>query len=192
MAAQTAVETVQTTSTTLTQAIITNKAQYQKDPAKFYALLNSTLGPVVDVEGMSRSVMTVRYYGRATPEQIKRFQDQFKQGLVQFYGNALLQYNNQEIRVLPNSNNSKNTKRTNVKMEVKSSDGVIYPVSYTMVLKNGSWKMRNVIINGINVGKLFREQFAQSMKKNNNNIDKVIDTWVDTIAKARSSFKGKA
>ena len=55
-----------------------------------------------------------------------------------------------------------------------------------MVEQNGQWRMRNVIINGINVGKLFRDQFAQSMRDNRDDLDKVIDTWIDTVAKARA------
>ena len=45
--------------------------------------------------------------------------------------------------------------------------------------------MRNVVINGINVGKLFRDQFAQAMQDNRNDLDKVIDNWTETVAKAR-------
>ena len=64
---------------------------------------------------------------------------------------------------------------------------MVYPLSYTMVSMDGVWKLRNVVINGINVGKLFRDQFAQSMQNNRNDLDKVIDTWADTVAKAREA-----
>lgn len=56
-----------------------------------------------------------------------------------------------------------------------------------MVNINGSWRVRNVIINGINIGKLFRDQFAQSMQANGNNLDKVIDSWANTVARAKNS-----
>jgi phospholipid transport system substrate-binding protein len=42
-----------------------------------------------------------------------------------------------------------------------------------------------VVINGINIGKLFRDQFAQAMQENQNDLDKVINNWTDTVAKAR-------
>ena len=70
-------------------------------------------------------------------------------------------------------------------MEIKDGKGVVYPLSYTMVSLDGTWKMRNVVINGINVGKLFRDQFAQAMQDNRNDLDKVIDNWTETVAKAR-------
>ena len=184
LAAPAAHEVVQQTTTTLLADLKANKEQYRTDPGAFYNALNSILGPVVDVDGMSRGVMTVRYSRQASPEQMQRFQENFKRSLMQFYGNALLEYNNQDIRVLPVSG-QQDPERTSVNMEIKDGKGVVYPLSYTMVSLDGTWKMRNVIINGINVGKLFRDQFAQAMQDNRNDLDKVIDNWTETVAKAR-------
>ncbi len=183
-AAPAAHEVVQQTTSTLLADLKTNKEQYRTDPGAFYDALNSILGPVVDVDGISRGVMTVRYSRQASPEQMQRFQENFKRSLMQFYGNALLEYNNQDIRVLPVSG-QQDPQRTSVNMEIKDGNGTIYPLSYTMVSQDGTWKMRNVVINGINVGKLFRDQFSQSMQNNRNDLDKVIDSWTETVAKAR-------
>jgi len=184
LAAPAAHEVVQQTTTTLLADLKANKEQYRNDPGAFYNALNSILGPVVDVDGISRGVMTVRYSRQASPEQMQRFQENFKRSLMQFYGNALLEYNNQDIRVLPVSG-QQDPERTSVNMEIKDGKGVVYPLSYTMVSLDGTWKMRNVVINGINVGKLFRDQFAQAMQDNRNDLDKVIDNWTETVAKAR-------
>jgi len=184
LAAPAAHEVVQQTTTTLLADLKANKEQYRTDPGAFYNALNSILGPVVDVDGISRGVMTVRYSRQASPEQMQRFQENFKRSLMQFYGNALLEYNNQDIRVLPVSG-QQDPERTSVNMEIKDGKGVVYPLSYTMVNQGGTWKMRNVVINGINVGKLFRDQFAQAMQDNRNDLDKVIDNWTETVAKAR-------
>ncbi|MES2820665.1 MAG: ABC transporter substrate-binding protein [Pseudomonadota bacterium] len=186
-AAPTAHEVVQDTTSRLLADLKTNKERYRSDPAAFYDALNEILGSVVDADGISRSIMTVKYLGRATPEQITRFQDNFKRSLMQFYGNALLEYNNQDIRVLPGR--QQDPERATVEMEIKDGKGTLYPLSYTMVKKGDAWMMRNVIINGINVGKLFRDQFAQSMQDNGEDLDKVIDTWSDTVARAKQQTK---
>ncbi|MGG5871603.1 MlaC/ttg2D family ABC transporter substrate-binding protein [Pseudomonas peli] len=184
LAAPAAHEVVQQTTTTLLADLKANKEQYRTDPGAFYNALNNILGPVVDADGMSRGVMTVRYSRQASPEQMQRFQENFKRSLMQFYGNALLEYNNQDIRVLPVAG-QQDPERTAVNMEIRDGKGTVYPLSYTMVSLDGTWKMRNVIINGINVGKLFRDQFAQAMQDNRNDLDKVIDNWTETVAKAR-------
>ena len=185
-AALTAHQVIQKTTDELLADLKANKEQYRSDPAAFYDSLNEILGPVVDADGISRSIMTVKYSRNATPEQMKRFQENFKRSLMQFYGNALLEYNNQDIRVLPASGRAEG-ERTSVGMEIRDGKGVVYPLSYTMVSIDGGWKLRNVVINGINVGKLFRDQFAQSMQTNRNDLDKVIDTWADTVARARQA-----
>lgn len=190
IAAPAAHEVVQQTTEVLLADLKANKERYRGDPSAFYQALNDILGPVVDVEGISRGIMTVRYSRQATPEQMQRFQESFKRSLMQFYGNALLEYNNQDIRVLPASG-AQDPKRATVNMEITDGKGVVYPLSYTMVNEDGTWKMRNVIINGINVGKLFRDQFAQSMQNHNNDLDKVIATWADTVARARQ-VKGES
>jgi phospholipid transport system substrate-binding protein len=189
-AAPTAQQVVQQTVDQLLGDLKANKAAYKADPKTFYAALDRTLGPVVDADGISRSIMTVKYSRGATSEQMQRFQDNFKLSLMQFYGNALLEYDNQEIRVLPAK--IEDAERASVGMEFKDNKGTVYPVSYTMVNLNGQWKLRNLIINGINIGKLFRDQFADTMQRNGNNLDKAIDGWADIVAKAKSTANQQA
>ena len=188
-AAPTAHDVVKSTTDELIGDLKANKAGYQQNPQYFYDTLERILGPVVDSAGISRSIMTVKYSRRASDEQLKRFEDNFKRSLMQFYGNALLEYDNQSIRVLPAK--AEGADRASVGMEVRDSKGTVYPVSYTMVQLDGHWKLRNVIINGINVGKLFRDQFADSMQRNGNDLDRTIDGWAEVVAKAKDSAEGQ-
>ena len=190
VAAPSAHDLVQDTTTRLLADLAANKAKYKQDPNEFYNALNSIVGPVVDADGISRSIMTVKYSRKASPEQMQRFQENFKRSLMQFYGNALLEYNNQGITVSPAKDESGN--RTSVDMQVKGSSGSIYPVSYTLEKINGEWKVRNVIINGINIGKLFRDQFQDSMQRNGNDLDKVINNWAGEVAKAKETTEQAA
>ena len=182
-AAGSAHELVQDTTNKMLADLTANKEQYKQDPTKFYDALNTIVGPVVDAEGISRSIMTVKYSRKATPAQMQTFQENFKKGLFQFYGNALLEYNNQGITVDPAKDESGD--RTSVGMTVKGSNGAIYPVQYTLEKVSGEWKLRNVIINGINIGKLFRDQFADAMQRNGNDLDKTINGWAGEVAKAK-------
>jgi len=182
-AAGSAHELVQDTTSKMLADLTANKELYKQDPTKFYDSLNTIVGPVVDAEGISRSIMTVKYSRKATPAQMQTFQENFKKGLFQFYGNALLEYNNQGITVDPAKDESGD--RTSIGMTVKGSNGAIYPVQYTLEKVSGEWKLRNVIINGINIGKLFRDQFADAMQRNGNDLDKTINGWAGEVAKAK-------
>jgi len=189
VAAPSAHDLVQDTTNRMLADLAANKEKYKKDPQDFYAALNTIVGQVVDAEGISKSIMTVKYSRKATPAQMKTFEENFKRGLFQFYGNALLEYNNQGITVEPAKDESGD--RTSVGMTVKGSSGSIYPVSYTLEKINGEWKLRNVIINGINIGKLFRDQFADAMQRNGNDLDKTINSWAGEVAKAKEATDKK-
>ncbi|MGH8433445.1 MAG: MlaC/ttg2D family ABC transporter substrate-binding protein [Pseudomonas sp.] len=191
LAAPSAQDLVQQTTDELLNDLKANKEQYRSNPSAFYDALNRIIGPVVDADGISRSIMTVKYSRGATPEQLQRFQDNFKRSLMQFYGNALLEYNNQDIRVLPASGKQSDPERTSVNMEVRDSKGTVYPVTYTMTKVNGEWMLRNVTINGINIGKLFRDQFADAMQKNGNDLDKTINGWAQVVAAAKNTDAGQ-
>ncbi|HGY9621140.1 TPA: phospholipid-binding protein MlaC [Pseudomonas putida] len=185
VAAQTPHDVIQGTTTELLGDLKANKEQYKSNPGAFYDALNRILGPVVDADGISRSIMTVKYSRKATPEQMQRFQENFKRSLMQFYGNALLEYNNQDIIVDPAK--ADDGKRASVGMKVTGNNGAVYPVQYTLENIAGEWKVRNVIVNGINIGKLFRDQFADAMQRNGNNLDKTIDGWAGEVAKAKQT-----
>ena len=182
---QSARDVIQTTTTQLLSDLKANKEQYKANPEAFYNALNNNLGPVVDADGISKSIMTVKYSRKATPAQMQRFQENFKRSLMQFYGNALLEYNNQGITVDPAK--AEDGDRASVGMKVTGNNGAVYPVQYTMQKLDGEWKVRNVIVNGINIGKLFRDQFADAMQRNGNDLDKTIDGWAGEVAKAKQA-----
>ena len=182
---QSAHDVIQGTTDKLLADLQANKQTYQTNREAFYQALNGILGPVVDADGISRSIMTVKYSRKATPEQMQRFQENFKRSLMQFYGNALLEYNNQGIKVDPAKEESGT--RASVGMKVTGNNGAMYPVSYTLEKIGGEWKVRNVIVNGINIGKLFRDQFADAMSRNGNDLDKTIDGWAGEVAKAKQT-----
>ncbi|WP_248806631.1 phospholipid-binding protein MlaC [Pseudomonas sp. MWU13-2100] len=184
LATTSAHDLVKNTTDRMLADLAANKAQYKQNPSAFYDALNTIVGPVVDADGISKSIMTVKYSRKATPEQMKTFAENFKKGLFQFYGNALLEYNNQGITV--DAPKDESGDRTSVGMTVKGSNGTIYPVSYTLEKINGEWKLRNVIINGINIGKLFRDQFADAMQRNGNNLDQTINNWAGEVEKAKA------
>jgi len=47
---------------------------------------------------------------------------------------------------------------------------------------DGQWKVRNVIVEGINMGLLFRDQFAQAMQAQGGDLEAVISNWGNVVA----------
>lgn len=183
-------QVIQQTMNNLLQDLDTHREVYRKDSHALYNAIDRILVPVIDVNGISRSVMTVKYSHRATPEQMKRFSENFKNSLMQFYGNALLEYDRSDsVKIL--SSRIEDNDRATVGMQINGNNGVTYPVTATMVPSGDSWKLHNIIINGINIGKLFRDQFADAMNRNHNDLDKTINNWGAEVAKVKDSEAGQ-
>jgi len=176
-------EVILATRDALLSVIEDGKGYFDEDPERFYRAVRDVLDPVVDFDSFSRGVMAV-HYRKASPEQRARFRDTFKDALVRTYGKALLNYGDEKIDVLPSTKPSRKPDQDSVTMEVWS-EGKVYPVTYSMHRDaDGHWRMANIIINGINIGLTYRNQFASAMKdpQNRGDMDLVISDWGTTIA----------
>lgn len=149
---------------------------YESDKEKFFAEVENSVDPFIDFEGFARGVMA-KYYRRASDEHKQRFVQKFKDSLVRTYGDALVGFDGQKIKVLESSGESGREDRASVKLEIHGTDGQVYPVTYTMVYVDGTWKLRNLTVEGINIGLQFRSQFASYMQEHGNDIEKVIENW---------------
>ncbi|MCE6983214.1 toluene tolerance protein, partial [Pseudomonas frederiksbergensis] len=71
-AAQSPKEVIEKTTSQLLSDLKTNKEQYKADPGAVYGALNANLGPVVGADGISKSIMAVKYSRQASPAQMQR------------------------------------------------------------------------------------------------------------------------
>jgi phospholipid transport system substrate-binding protein len=183
---------IRQTADTLIGVIKEGKTYFPKDPERFYSEVQKVLDPTIDFDTFSRGVMAL-YYKRATPAQREQFEATFKTGLIRTYGKALLDFGDESIVVLPADRPQTQPDRDSVKMEVHSKEGKIYPVIYSMRLgDDGAWRMYNIIINGINIGLTYRNQFTSAMNapENKGSLDAVINGWGETIAHIDPATQG--
>lgn len=179
----TAEQRVQAVSDSVLALIEQARGYAKEDPERFYREFTALLDPAVDFDAFARSVMAT-YFRQATPEQRRRFSDSFKWGLVRTYALALTEFSNGTIRLLPNTQPQRSSRLQSVRMEVVTPSGNVYPVQYAMALgRDGEWRVRNIIVNGINIGLTYRNQFAGAMKDpaNGGSLDQVIDGWSNML-----------
>jgi phospholipid transport system substrate-binding protein len=117
--------------------------------------------PHFDVEHAARLVLG-RHWRTATPEQRKRFIDAFYGSLLSNYGDALIEFTGDRIKVLPSPVAADATTAT-VRTEVKRSNGQKIPVNYTLRKTEAGWKAWDVVIEGISYVKSFREDFGSEI-----------------------------
>ena len=153
---------------------------YEENPEEFIKAISFALQPLVDFKRISRNVMG-RYYKDANKEQIEKFNEVFKASLLKTYSKTLAEFKDEEILVSSQVKKSPKGNREKVSLQIVTSTKV-YPAIYDMYLnKQGQWKLINIVINGVNLGLTFRNQFYSLMEKEENNLDVVIERWVTSI-----------
>ena len=182
---------IDTTSKDLITLIDEARTYVDNGKERFYTAVTELLEPVIDFPAFARSVMA-GHFRDATDAQRAQFAESFKNSLVRTYALALLEFNDGEIVVVPPEGPVRNPKRRSVKMEIRTSSGEVYPVLYSMALaKTGEWRIRNLIINGINIGLTYRNQFNGSMDKHNDDLDTVIASWAGEVASSEDAPQDK-
>ena len=153
---------------------------YEENPEEFIKAISFALQPLVDFKRISRNVMG-RYYKDANKEQIEKFNKVFKASLLETYSKTLAEFKDEEILVSSEVKKSPKGTREKVSLQIVTSTK-IYPAVYDMYRnKQGQWKLINIVINGVNLGLTFRNQFYSLMEKEGNNLDVVIERWVTSI-----------
>lgn len=171
--------------------IVRDRPLFTKDPGHLDRIIEENLVPYVDFDRIARRIMA-KHFAQATPDQRTRFRSVFKDSLIRAYGSALGQYEDQRFVVLPPQRGDVEADRATVRMEVTLSDGKVYPIQYAMYLDpKGAWKLENLVLNGINLGLTYRNNFAELMQRHGGNIDKVIQAWSSTVDKDGAG-QGKA
>jgi phospholipid transport system substrate-binding protein len=152
-----------------------NRADYRKNPQKVYALVDRILLPNFDVDYAARLVLG-KHWRSATPEQRKRFVGAFYRSLLNNYGDALVDFTADRLRVLPASIDA-NAATASVRTEVIRNNGQKVPVSYSLRRTPQGWKAWDVVIEGISYVKSFRDDFGAEIDR------KGVDSLIQRLEK---------
>ena len=155
--------------------IKTEGSKYDEKPDEFKEKLKNIWEPMVDVGLVSRLILS-KAYRTATEEQILLFQTRTKKLLLDTYITALLEFEDYELET---SREIKKNKNKTLEVEINffsASDS--FKAKFTLYKnKQGELKIINIIIDGINLGLTFRNQFQDNLKNENYDLDKAIETW---------------
>lgn len=157
-------DVVRDTSDQMMSALRQNYAPLKQDPTQIYGLVNRIVLPNFDFELMSRWVLG-RAWQQATPEQRRRFTEEFRNLLVRTYGKALLEYAKEDVRVLPQPSALENDEAT-VKSEVRLKSGQPIQINYSMHLNPEGWKVYDVTVDGVSLVTNYRGTFASQIRAN--------------------------
>lgn len=158
-------------------SIETNRDTFEQDPTILTNEMVVILSPVVAFDSIATAVMG-KYKNEATDEQKERFAKTFRETMVKLYAKALIAFESKSIEVLEPSLADVSPKKAKITSHVTAEDGTVYKVIYSMRKnKEGQWQARNMIVDGINLGLTYLNQFDSAMNRYEHDIEKVINSW---------------
>ena len=161
-----------------------NSELFETDRETYEQKIKDIFEPMIDFRRVAASVMGKKYYLLATKEQRAQFVEIFKDSLLDTYAETLAQWGDSTISTQFQDDFSyKELKTVEVKQTLDTGTSK-YPISYKLRKDKEGWKIINIIINGVNLGLTFRNQFQALAISNNEKIESTIDNWVSDAGDA--------
>ena len=113
------------------------------------------------------------------PEQQNEFVQLFRELLQGVYADRLLAYSDQKVLFEKETMLKKD--RAEVQSFLQTSDNKKIPLFYRLTDKSGSWKVYDVIIEGVSMVKNYRTQFRQILAKDSP--EKLLEILRDKVGK---------
>lgn len=126
-----------------------------------HELVDKNMLPYFDT-AYSAQLVLAKHWRTATPEQRKRFVDAFYQSLLQNYGEALLEFTPDRLKILP-FQGKPDDKVATVRTEIRRDNGSRVPVNYSLRQTDNGWKAYDVQIEGVSYVKSFRTDFGSEI-----------------------------
>jgi phospholipid transport system substrate-binding protein len=142
------------------------------------AIIGAEIETVFDFKELSRRTLG-REWKKMKTEQQKEFVQLFRKLLQGVYADRLLAYSDQKIIFDKETMLKKG--RAEVQSYLQTSDGKKIPLFYRLTDKSGSWKVYDVIIEGVSMVKNYRTQFRKILAKDSH--EKLLDILRNKVGK---------
>ena len=173
----------QETTVRVMDVVVAAQEYADADPERYYAQIQNLLNPLIDFRGFARKVMgpyasSERYRTldeagwQQLRDQLDRFTTVMRGSLVRSYSKDLLAFGGSEIELAqpkPDEaaeGDAADTSRLSVRQLIYADRKKPYEVLYQMGQeKANDWMLRNVIIENVNLGEVYRDQFLVSARE---------------------------
>ena len=126
-------------------------------------IVERVLLPEIASNTIARKVMG-KYARTATDEQKERFAAAFKGYMIRFYSNAFAEYTDETVEYLE-APDFANERRVTIRTKLNLAAGEPVPINYVMQRSRDSWKIIDVVIEGISLVISNRTQFGNSISR---------------------------
>ena len=157
-----------------------NKDQLQIDKESFLNQFEKKFSKLIPPNEISKRVMGKKYFTQATQDQIIKFNEKFKNTLLDSYSGALSNVEAANISVESHFHPNERMDLAVVQLNTEFSGRkfkLIYKMKKLKLADLKEWRVVGIVIDGIDLVSLYRKQFASLVKENDNNLDLAISSW---------------
>jgi len=133
------------------------------DQKKIFALAEEKILPNFNFDRVSQLVLG-RSWTKASKEQQDAFQKEFRSLMLRTYATALSKYRNQVIEYKP-LRSQPTDKEVTVKTLILQPGGQPVAVDYTLEKTDSSWKVFDIVIEGVSLVTNYRSQFSSEIRQ---------------------------
>ena len=140
-----------------------NKSLYEEDITAFYERVDNILTPIVDFEVLIKSIIGKKNYQNTSEDLKNRFKIALKNQLIRIYAKTIVEYSNSKITII---SSTKNKGFYIVKTELSIGQGKQpFQVIYVMKNSSNSWKIVEVVANGLRLVKSLRKSLLPEIEE---------------------------
>ena len=157
-----------------------NKDQLQTNEESFLSQFEKKFSKLIPPNEISKRVMGKKYFTQATQDQIIKFNEKFKNTLLDSYSGALSNVEAANISVESHFHPNERMDLAVVQLNTEFSGRkfkLIYKMKKLKLADLKEWRVVGIVIDGIDLVSLYRKQFASLVKENDNNLDLAISSW---------------
>lgn len=154
---------VRDTSDRMLSTLKARRGEVDQQPQLIYQLVGQIVVPHFDFQRITQAALG-RYWHQASPQEQTELVRQFQQMLVRTYAKALLSYSDQEILYLP-LRPGRDAGDVTVATQVQEPGAPPIPINYRLYLKDGAWKVYDVIIDNVSLIANYRSSFANEIRR---------------------------
>ena len=148
----------------------------KNDRNRFLLGLEKNLKDFIISQEISKRVLGKKNYKIASKKQRKDFDLKFKNTLFDTYSTALSEIDETNIIIVSHVHPNERLDLAIVKMRVNVSESD-FDLIYKMKKINTRWKVIGIILDGIDLIRIFRKQFNKLLLDSDNNFDLAIQNW---------------
>lgn len=167
----------------MVRVLTEDSSLFETDRVLYENKIKEIFEPMIDFRRVAASVMGKKYYLLATKEERAEFVLIFRDSLLDTYAETLAQWGDSTITTEFPKNKEELNKNVEVKQTLDTGTSK-YPISYKLRKSKDGWKIVNIIINGVNLGLTFRNQFQALAVSHNENISDTLRNWVSDAGTA--------